>query len=53
MKARKMRIYIHMIEAQEVPHSMHQLTLLSASPLLVAHAAGVFMVELGCACPFS
>ena len=53
-----MHLTVHMLEAQEVPYnmhmlSMHMLTLLSASPLLVAHAAGVFMVELGCACPFN
>ena len=48
-----MHLTVHMLEAQEVPYNMHMLTLLSASPLLVAHAAGVFMVELGCACPFN
>ena len=52
-QAGRMHLCTHTLDAQEVLHNMPQLTLLSASPLLVAHAVDVFMVALGCACPFN
>ena len=53
MNIRQAECTFILLKAQEVPQDMHHLTLLSASPLLVAHAADVFMFELGCACPFN